>query len=481
MRAVDEVLNVDDETARMLVDLGVATAVGLSPQTGSSAALFADTFATRTNNLGDLTDDSAARNNLSLGTAALADIDELNLAISQISGLQTSLDEKSGTSSANTFTVNQVISVTDNSNAALRVTQLGTGNAFVVEDSASPDSSPFVIAADGRVGIGTTTLSATALNVAGNSQHTNGTITISNAGTAACIVANQTNTGTTNNGVTVNYAGVGNAVLITNTGTGNSFVVEDSANPDSTPFIVAASGNVGVKTASPSTDFEVNGNAKVSLIEQTRPTCFFVGDHSSLGAATSGAGASTQGNTQGIELNSPTTVVGYATRRIVISNQCPRASGSSNGVIPWAAKRIIFGGIFIFQSTWDSNCTARIYYGRTTGYPTGDTHWSSSPQSVEVRWTGTGAMTLHCATAAVNTSVTSTFTPTTNVAFDLRVEAVGGTVTMFVNGLQVAQTTGGPNADGSSVANVLGVVAENIVTALASSKFSASNIYFDSI
>lgn len=54
VRNIGEVLNVDDETARMLVDLGVATAAGLSPQTGSSAALFADTFLSKSNNLVDV-------------------------------------------------------------------------------------------------------------------------------------------------------------------------------------------------------------------------------------------------------------------------------------------------------------------------------------------------------------------------------------------------------------------------------------------
>ena len=38
------------------------------------------------------------------------------------------------------------------------------------------------------------------------------------------------------------------AMRVTNTGTGNSFVVEDSANPDSTPFIIDAAGNVGIGT-----------------------------------------------------------------------------------------------------------------------------------------------------------------------------------------------------------------------------------------
>jgi hypothetical protein len=43
---------------------------------------------------------------------------------------------------------------TVSSDVALRVTQTGTGNAILVEDSANPDSTPFVVAADGRVGIG---------------------------------------------------------------------------------------------------------------------------------------------------------------------------------------------------------------------------------------------------------------------------------------------------------------------------------------
>jgi hypothetical protein len=55
------------------------------------------------------------------------------------------------------FTGTAPATITDNStSAALRVTQLGTGNAFVVEDSANPDASPFVIDSIGAVGIGGT-------------------------------------------------------------------------------------------------------------------------------------------------------------------------------------------------------------------------------------------------------------------------------------------------------------------------------------
>lgn len=49
-----------------------------------------------------------------------------------------------------------VIETTDNTNAALRITQLGTGNALLIEDSASPDSSPVVVTNNGSVIVGHT-------------------------------------------------------------------------------------------------------------------------------------------------------------------------------------------------------------------------------------------------------------------------------------------------------------------------------------
>lgn len=48
---------------------------------------------------------------------------------------------------------NQIIE-SNSSNTALRITQTGSGNALVVEDSANPDSTPFVINTDGRAIIG---------------------------------------------------------------------------------------------------------------------------------------------------------------------------------------------------------------------------------------------------------------------------------------------------------------------------------------
>lgn len=77
------------------------------------------------------------------------------------------ITDAAGTGTSNTFTANQIISVTDNTNAALRITQLGTGEAIRVEDSTNPDSTPFVVDASGNVGIGTATMTSK-LNVVGD-------------------------------------------------------------------------------------------------------------------------------------------------------------------------------------------------------------------------------------------------------------------------------------------------------------------------
>lgn len=82
------------------------------------------------------------------GTNVSLNITPKGAGVVQINGNQIA------SAASNTFTGNQVIEVTDNTNAALRITQLGTGEALRVEDSANPDSTPFIVSAGGSVGVG---------------------------------------------------------------------------------------------------------------------------------------------------------------------------------------------------------------------------------------------------------------------------------------------------------------------------------------
>ena len=179
----------------------------------------------------------------------------------------------------------------------VRITQLGEGNAILVEDSTNPDSSPFLVAADGKVYIGMTTSSTSALNVNGNTLlfgniFINGTINraiqnsvagraLINFATVGDSYFNNGNLGigtitpeskldiSAGTGSTIGLRILGETsrdlVRITQTGSGNALVVEDSTNPDSTPFVIANDGKVGIGTTAPSQLLTVNGIAAASI------------------------------------------------------------------------------------------------------------------------------------------------------------------------------------------------------------------------
>lgn len=58
------------------------------------------------------------------------------------------------------------------------------------------------------------------------------------------------------------------AVRITQTGAGNALLVEDSASTDSTPFVIDASGNVGIGTPTPTTITNVYNATNASVLVQ---------------------------------------------------------------------------------------------------------------------------------------------------------------------------------------------------------------------
>lgn len=124
------------------------------------------------------------------------------------------------TDGSNTFTSSQVISVTNDTNPALLITQLGTGEALRVEDSTNPDATPFVVTASGNVGINGSTTAAE-LTIGGTQQNrlwldafgtTNRQLFVRANGTAAAktIVASGESVGSNN---FFGYDGVGNIEL----------------------------------------------------------------------------------------------------------------------------------------------------------------------------------------------------------------------------------------------------------------------------
>lgn len=196
----------------------------------------------------------------------------------------------------NFFTQPQTISCSATaSQSALRITNTGAGQSIVVEDETNPDTSAFVVNPSGFVGIQRdpatwTPAAGVALDVNGKGVFTpSATVAGINVGTVSATpttlsngdiwigdqlnfrnrsgqdrqvaVLNTSNgfsgstsvnpmisvTQTGNAGaVTIANSGTGAAIRITQTGTGASFVVEDNTSPDTSSFVIDASGNVGV-------------------------------------------------------------------------------------------------------------------------------------------------------------------------------------------------------------------------------------------
>ena len=90
--------------------------------------------------------------NVNIGTSADSGTgDTIRAAFSTINGNFLTINNAIGIS-GNTINAPVIVNVSSSSDA-FRITQTGAGNSFVVEDSANPDSTPFIVDSAGRVGI----------------------------------------------------------------------------------------------------------------------------------------------------------------------------------------------------------------------------------------------------------------------------------------------------------------------------------------
>jgi hypothetical protein len=166
---------------------------------------------------------------------------------------------------------------TASSDAALRVTQTGTGDAIVVEDSANPDATPFVVAADGRVGIGVQApLSTYKLHVRNgavtNSTTWGGSVGVfENSGSNAYLSVLASNTytagigfGTADHRVSANLNWNSTSKgfeLATNTA--SAFLVFGT-DTGTERMRITSGGLVGIGTTTPQYTLDVNGDARVT-------------------------------------------------------------------------------------------------------------------------------------------------------------------------------------------------------------------------
>jgi hypothetical protein len=139
-------------------------AAAVTDETGTGSVVFSTSPTLTTPNLGTpsaVTLTNATGLPVSTGISGLATGVATFLATPSSSNLATAVTDETGSGSlvfgtSPTLGGNVVIS-SNSSSTALRVTQTGAGDALVVEDSANPDSSSFVVDANGAVRIGALT------------------------------------------------------------------------------------------------------------------------------------------------------------------------------------------------------------------------------------------------------------------------------------------------------------------------------------
>ena len=182
----------------------------------------------------DLTLDEVTVRNITVSSQTST----LNLSVSGISTLNNTLNVvPTSTGIAGLFSGTT-------SGDMVRITQLGTGNALVVEDSTNPDATPFVINAAGNVGIGTT-------NPIGQLQVSSG----------AVIIGAATSTGTVSQRLQV----TGGAYVSGSVGIGTTNPIQQlQVGSGSSIVIVDNIGDVGIGTTNPTSKLTVVGDVLVS-------------------------------------------------------------------------------------------------------------------------------------------------------------------------------------------------------------------------
>ena len=138
------------------------------------------------------------------------------------------------------FSYNTVVEVSDATNAALRITQTGVGNALLVEDSTNPDSTPFAIDSSGRVIQGYTAAILTADDYVG-SNRTGWGYQGNNTNPAGALFTSWNTTATSGAGISLSRsrsATVGTQAIVSS---GDSFGGIGFNGDDGVNFIVAAS------------------------------------------------------------------------------------------------------------------------------------------------------------------------------------------------------------------------------------------------
>ena len=176
--------------------------------------------------------------------------------------------------------INVAGSVQSDSITGSTITMKNTGSTIVASDGSTTvlSESGGTVTIDVDVStIGSATISGGSITGTEIDLKSSGTTIFASDGTTAVLSESGGTVTLTADEAVIEGSSSGDLVRITQTGTGNALVVEDSSNPDSTPFVVEAGGLVGIGTSSPTSNLEISAstNTGVRLTTTADSTPFF--------------------------------------------------------------------------------------------------------------------------------------------------------------------------------------------------------------
>ena len=202
------------------------------------------------------------------------------------------------------------------------------------------------------------------------------------------------------------------ALRITQLGTGNALVVEDSANPDSTPTVITADGNVGIGTSSPTVKLQVNASADTvaRFYGNTANNYIQVSDNNGTNNASFGAIAG--GNAYIFSAGYNAFFAGSAERmridssgNVGIGTSSPTQALDVNGNILSAASITIgTGGLYQAGSIYSDSSWGMIFRAKQASPSQADFRWANSADTERMRITSAGGVSFGSSGTAYGTS-----------------------------------------------------------------------------